>query len=1182
MLKKFMATALLVCAIPAMASASWFLSTQVRSAGGQISSANGLTQDVTSGTIFKSYTSADQGLQTITFTPATGYGLELSTSSNLTTATNLQNYILLQQKSFDDATGTYTTATLPLTPGANGVYTTQFTPAQNSTVTVAVNYKVARVLVTAAMTGGNVSPSAVGNITYGYTLKNALNFYFSPAKNCQITSITGLPDGLATISYVNGSGTTVSGLATAGSNAVTAGVNQRVRVQFPVGYVVTNPIQLQGAASNPNGTLSAGLAQTITTGSATTLTATGTLTGLTWSYVSGPSNTTTPVANSNVPLLVAGPALVSPSASSANPFSTGVLTTPGQYVFKAVAGSLSSTVNVNVVAVKSQAAQNQCQFCHTANGIGTQYNADGSVKQTAAALYSNWSTSIHGQSLHAVCSACHVGTASGAHPGTVNAATVDRTTFVVTNGANGMANGALFCTYCHNGAHPVPHPTTGLDATQTCQNCHTTGGTGDAHQLQPAGTVQTALDNCTNCHNDAAMVGLTPANVNASCASCHTSSSVHAFQATSASTKANDCVGCHNVIIDHPGSLVNDNGTSNSGVRAITGANGEFDASTRTNTAGYRSHHIYNGTGIDPQNAQCIMCHLEGKVGPNRTVVLDPTKHMFDNQVHLRSGKLSITGGSAEVAWNPASPDHSGMDNFCMSCHNAAGAVDAFANVSSALKGMTPIAGATAPSATNPFGDKLQNAYDGLVRPNVVAVYEQFDTTNVSHHAVRGKKYTGAYRAGNPNNVTTTGHVASTYPATTFTQYSGATNATIHKNATGTLQTWQYFGSYSTAGNAAGYDANLSSGSRKTLYEANLFTAAYTTLNGSTLGDDSTLHCGDCHSVGQWMSGSAKAVNADGVTIQATTIAIGAHGSKNEYMLRTSNGSDALHMQGSTTNGTVAYATNGTYVCYLCHKQQAYADNNYFKTDAGVGVTGYRNHGGLHNSAACESSAWNSAGKIGYAARVGSAVAGNGGSVFGYTCANCHSSGNQIFGGIHGSSSADGSAKNLRFLSYSTDGTDVIGKTLAGGYGYGLTGAAALAARSYSVEHDTLNAVAKLPYRFMGGTSLRYNGGATASKWEAKTLNGMHREGCYNLATTSDNTKLWNTTAPQTALPGSPVGNAVLNNGGNDSAIGASDYSTRTAQNSGTAGWGACNHHQGASTGSSTAPTRSIQRPLVY
>ena len=118
----------------------------------------------------------------------------------------------------------------------------------------------------------------------------------------------------------------------------------------------------------------------------------------------------------------------------------------------------------------------------------------------------------------------------------------------------------------------------------------------------------------------------------------------------------------------------------------------------------------------------------------------------------------------------------------------------------------------------------------------------------------------------------------------------------------------------------------------------------------------------------------------------------------------------------------------------------------------------------------------------------------------------------------------------------------------------------------------------------MGGESNRYNGGATASKWEAQTANGKHREGCYNLSQTADKTHLWNTTTPQNAVTGGT--NAIQNNNGQDSAWGATDYTYdptgRFGQNNTTSGWGSCNHHQGSTTTGTTAPARNIQRPLVY
>ena len=709
-----------------------------------------------------------------------------------------------------------------------------------------------------------------------------------------------------------------------------------------------------------------------------------------------------------------------------------------------------------------------------------------------------------------------------------------------------------------------------------CQGCH--GGGAEHNGVGPIPFPNPLTSNrCVECHTNVPTTTLAT-NFVGNCATCHTSSGssgIHAARAIDALPGANDCVGCHAKAALQHGNLVGDNlPNGNPGVRTITGINGEFgDASARNNPSLYRSHHIFNGPGAAPQNAQCIACHLEGKVGPNRTVVRDDTYHMADAMVHLRSGNTAI---SADFAWDPANPNHTGMDNFCMSCHNAAGAVSSYANVSSALKGIT-VAGALPLSAKNPFGDQLKNAYDGLQRPQVVAVYEQFDTGNVAHHAVRGKKYTGRTRA--------------TAVTANFTQFSGATRGTIHTiAATGVPQVEEYFANFSTSGPAAGYGPTYS-GSRKTLFEAGLFVAQYATLSGSTLGDDSTLHCGDCHSVGQWKPGSTVAVtypgqvgNFGGVATQTpTTVAIGAHGSQNEYMLRTSDGTDALHTQGATatSSGTapnIVYtpSTNGTYVCYLCHLQAAYGDNNFFRTDSGVGVTSFRDHAGVHYNNGCDSSPFQSVGKVGYLNRVGRVVSGTGLTAFGYTCAHCHSSGNQLFGGIHGSASADGSVKNLPFLSYSTDGTDVIGSTLPGGY----------TTRNYATEHDTLNVVAKLPYRFMGGTGMRYNGGGSVDKWEAKTLNTKHREGCYNLSATTDTTRLWNTTRPLQALTGGPGGNAILNNNGNDSALGAAtaDYSVRTVQNdNATAGWGSCNHHQGSSTtGGGVAPTRSVQRPLVY
>jgi hypothetical protein len=396
------------------------------------------------------------------------------------------------------------------------------------------------------------------------------------------------------------------------------------------------------------------------------------------------------------------------------------------------------------------------------------------------------------------------------------------------------------------------------------------------------------------------------------------------------------------------------------------------------------------------------------------------------------------------------------------------------------------------------------------------------------------------------------------------------------------LLAYQVFGTYSASvGPASGFGPNNYPGSRTTLYDAGFFVATYTTLNGATLGDDSTLHCGDCHSVGQWTAGSAKAVvwanhsSATGTdfTIQNTTAVIGAHGSQNDYMLRTSNGSDSLQKQSS--KGVAAagkpYSVNGTYVCFLCHKQDLYGDNPRLvqTTTLGTNVLGNATnedeHGGNLYVGGCNSLADSGYGKKGtarYGVIVNGAATPSIGNHFAMSCAHCHNSGQQNFGGIHGATGT--------YTAYSTNGLDVAASTKA--------------PNDANKTAFELNVTQKPSYRFMGGESNRYNGGATADKWEAQTVSKPHREGCYNLSDTTDATHLWNTTTPMTTAGGSTQ--AIQNNGGSDSAWGVSDYTTssngRFGQNNASSGWGSCNHHQGSTTTGPTGAERVIQRPLVY
>ena len=119
---------------------------------------------------------------------------------------------------------------------------------------------------------------------------------------------------------------------------------------------------------------------------------------------------------------------------------------------------------------------------------------------------------------------------------------------------------------------------------------------------------------------------------------------------------------------------------------------------------------------------------------------------MVNNKIHLRD---TSSNTDAEFAWDPMAPDFSGMDTFCLSCHDANGAVSPISVRIQALINTNGLAapGKTA-SPTNPFGDTISNQYDRLERPAVVNAKSQFNTSNPSHHAVLGKRYSGRTRAG--------------------------------------------------------------------------------------------------------------------------------------------------------------------------------------------------------------------------------------------------------------------------------------------------------------------------------------------------------------------------------------------------------------------------------------------------
>jgi len=370
----------------------------------------------------------------------------------------------------------------------------------------------------------------------------------------------------------------------------------------------------------------------------------------------------------------------------------------------------------------------------------------------------------------------------------------------------------------HNGIGPIPFPDP--LAANRCITCHTPNGVApSAQDLTPIFTLAKTgfVNNCARCHTDSGVGG------------------IHAARVTTLG-----CVGCHTIGQNGPqhgtSAIVNDN----SGVRAIIP---EFAK---------RSHHI---TSAAPTDAQCVVCHLEGTVDTDGvSIVVNTAKHMIDNKIHLRNADTD-----ADLVWSGS--EHTNIDNFCFSCHDSNGATSA--GIAAVMTGKN-FGGPFSPK--NPFADTLTNSYDQTTRAGVIDVKTAFTTTNASHHAVSGQRY--VYRFSTLAN-------AQAWAARTGNPVPPASQiAEGHTDASPLGGTITGFGTgltFDPAGPEEGGDA--------TLYEAGKFVATYTPLGATqTVGDNSTLHCGDCHTVGQWKAFTA----ADGVnsTTNAagalTTVAIGA------------------------------------------------------------------------------------------------------------------------------------------------------------------------------------------------------------------------------------------------------------------------------------------------------------------
>jgi predicted CxxxxCH...CXXCH cytochrome family protein len=450
MFKRILPIALLLCALPVLANAAgWFFSTQARSAGGTISSPNMSNQSVTDGPIFRPYTTSAPLGVTVSADP--GFSISHVTVNNVPV-------------SLGSMTSFYSTTVHGMTD-------------QSVTATFVTGH----LAVNAVNPGGTVTPPSVGNINYGDTLQAPLVFRFTPATGCQITGISNLPNDPKVT-----------------HSSFSPGINKAVTVTFATGYVFNSAINLQASIENLTPSINFVLPQTVVAGGSVSLNAAAVNVpddaSYTWSYLSGPANTAL-VSGGKVTSTTSftpGPAIAAfPAAGASATFTAPGI--PGQYKFKVVVSSagnpdLSSLAVVNVVTSVYSAGRNQCQFCHTANGIGSPQ------------LFSNWSASAH-RANAVSCDKCHAGVNTGGHPGTTSgnvcakchSSSLDaQGNYLVEN--HPFAIGATICTGCHD-----PHSTIGR-STAAPTDAHFNNVTGAGY---PASYV-TSRATCMDCHFNSA------------------------------------------------------------------------------------------------------------------------------------------------------------------------------------------------------------------------------------------------------------------------------------------------------------------------------------------------------------------------------------------------------------------------------------------------------------------------------------------------------------------------------------------------------------------------------------------------------------------------------------------------------------------------------------------------------
>ncbi len=236
------------------------------------------------------------------------------------------------------------------------------------------------------------------------------------------------------------------------------------------------------------------------------------------------------------------------------------------------------------------------------------------------------------------------------------------------------------------------------------------------------------------------------------CETCHTQTSYHRYN-TSGQTKLDhnnqrNCTQCHYHKNSFKG-LGGDCTGCHNGIPGTTYVSRDVVGSDFTQA----SRHVFGGTVT---NWDCIICHMEGDENQAASGAIATTAYhpYADGKVDLRDVD---NPGTRVVEWdknNVTDAMHTGMDTFCMKCHDSDSSRGAGQGGASGIAVATGDANVTLSPTLDermkPFNstDEIDTGAGGgtmtiagYERQAVLDAYGQFDPTNESHHAVRGQAY---------------------------------------------------------------------------------------------------------------------------------------------------------------------------------------------------------------------------------------------------------------------------------------------------------------------------------------------------------------------------------------------------------------------------------------------------------